>query len=107
MASSSIVSAQAPAHSVLGDSKAKEQVLAADPPALIPIIVGNTIPPAVVPSPPLKPFVAVYYPDYAADSLAPESLDFDRIDWVDFGTKKLLFSSYITLSHDNESFRNS
>ncbi|KAG8902296.1 hypothetical protein FRB99_004658 [Tulasnella sp. 403] len=31
-----------------------------------------------------KPFVAAYYPDWTGNQLPPESVDFDRFDWVDF-----------------------
>ncbi|KAH7105665.1 glycoside hydrolase superfamily [Auriculariales sp. MPI-PUGE-AT-0066] len=30
------------------------------------------------------PIVAAYYPDWGASDLAPESVDFDRFDWIDF-----------------------
>lgn len=30
------------------------------------------------------PLVMAYYPDWAADKLAPEDIDFDRFDWIDY-----------------------
>ena len=31
-----------------------------------------------------NPLVMAYYPDWAANSLAPEDIDFTRFDWIDF-----------------------
>ncbi|EJD53756.1 glycoside hydrolase [Auricularia subglabra TFB-10046 SS5] len=31
-----------------------------------------------------SPLVAAYYPDWGADVLKPEQVDFDRLDWIDF-----------------------
>lgn len=31
------------------------------------------------------PIVAAYYPDWTAADLPPEMVDFDRLDWLDFG----------------------
>lgn len=43
-------------------------------------------PPAIAATPPpLKgPIIAAYYPDWVSDTLPPESIDFSRLDWVDF-----------------------
>lgn len=32
------------------------------------------------------PVVATYYPDWTADKILPEQVDFSRFDWVDFGS---------------------
>lgn len=45
------------------------------------------------PSP--RPIVAAYYPDWTVSQLPPEMVDFDRLDWVDFGT---IFRFFVVLS---------
>lgn len=37
------------------------------------------------------PIVAAYYPDWTASQLSPEMVDFNRLDWIDFGQSCLPF----------------
>ncbi|KAG9015421.1 hypothetical protein FRB94_000025 [Tulasnella sp. JGI-2019a] len=46
--------------------------------AIISTITSPLAPPSIT------PIVAAYYADWTGDQLAPEAVDFDRFDWVDF-----------------------
>ncbi|TDL29460.1 glycoside hydrolase [Rickenella mellea] len=44
----------------------------------------STFTPAVTATPLPSTVIAAYYPDWAADTLSPEQIDFSRYNWVDF-----------------------